>query len=303
MKVAVLLGGLSRERPVSLKTGAAVADAVRRLGHDVVTIDVGKDVAVRLMEAQPDIAFIALHGRFGEDGTVQGLLELMGIPYTGSGVLASAASMNKAFTKNLFRAAGLPTPASVVVKRGENISPETIPFTPPYIVKPSCEGSSFGLTMVRETQLLADAVAAAHAQDEEALVERFITGTEITVGILGAAEPFALPPIEIVPKSGVYDYQSKYTVGATDYIIPPRLALAAIARCQALALAAHTVMGCSGMSRVDLLVNDEETTILEINTIPGMTETSLLPKAARSYGLEFPAMIAKILEWGLEARR
>lgn len=302
MKVAVLLGGLSREREVSLKTGAAVVAAVKELGHEAIPIDVDRDVARRLLEAAPDVAFIALHGRGGEDGTMQGLLQVLGIPHTGSGVLASAAAMDKAFSKKLFRAAGLPVPDGIVVCAGDHRNGAAIepPFPLPWIVKPSNEGSSVGLVIVRSREELAPALDEAARHDRDILIERFVTGREITVGILGNDEPFALPPIEIAPKSGVYDYASKYTKGATEYIIPPRMAEDEIARCQGLALAAHRVLGCRGVSRVDLLVDGAGPVILEVNTIPGMTETSLLPKSAAAAGLPFPRMIGRLLEWALE---
>ncbi len=300
VKVAVLMGGLSRERDVSLRTGAAVVAAVEKLGHEVVPVDVGPDVATVLAQARPDVAFIALHGRGGEDGTMQGLLTILGIPFTGSGVLASAAAMDKAFSKRLFRAAGLPVADGLVVQAGDPVPEPSFPL--PWIVKPSNEGSSVGLVIVRRREDLAPALGEAALHDRDILVERFIEGVEITVGILGGDEPFALPAIEIAPKSGVYDYASKYTKGATEYIIPPRLPAGEIARCQALALAAHQVLGCRGVSRVDLLVNSDGPVILEVNTIPGMTETSLLPKAAAAHGLPFHEMIGRIIGWALEGR-
>lgn len=304
LKVAVLMGGTSREREVSLRTGAAVVAALERLGHSPVVIDPDRAVAARLIEAEPDVAFIALHGRGGEDGTMQGLLGILGIPHTGSGVLASAAAMDKAFAKKLLRAAGLPVPDGIVVGADEVAAGAWTapPFAPPWIVKPSREGSSVGIVIVRERAGLAAALAEAAAHDREILVERFIEGREITVGILGNDDPFALPAIEIAPKSGVYDYASKYTKGATEYIIPPRMPEGEIARCQALALATHRVLGCRGLSRVDLLVNADGPVILEANTIPGMTETSLLPKAAAAYGLPFHEMIGKLIAWALEDR-
>lgn len=304
LKVAVLMGGTSREREVSLRTGAAVVAAVERLGHCPIVIDPDREVAVRLLEAAPDVAFIALHGRGGEDGTMQGLLDILGIPHTGSGVLASAAAMDKVFSKKILRAAGLPVPDGIVVdtdalSSGSWTEP---PFAPPWIVKPSREGSSVGIGIVRDRAGLGAALAEAASHDREILVERFIEGREITVGILGNDDPFALPAIEIAPKSGVYDYASKYTKGATEYIIPPRMPEGEIARCQALALATHRVLGCRGLSRVDLLVGPEGPVILEANTIPGMTETSLLPKAAAAYGLAFHEMIGKLIAWALEDR-
>lgn len=301
MKVAVLLGGMSREREISLKTGAAVLNALSTLGHEGVGIDPGKNVAADIIAAKPDVVFIALHGRFGEDGTIQGMLEILGIPYTGSGVLASAAAIDKIFTKRLFRDASLPTPDFVVISRSDAVA--IAPFAPPYVVKPALEGSSLGMTFVHDPSLLSVAIAEARRHDADVLIEKFVSGTEVTVGVLGNRDAYALPVIEVAPKSGQYDYASKYTVGATEYIIPPRLPEAVIGQCQALALAAHKTLGCSGMSRVDMIVGESGIELLEVNTIPGMTETSLLPKAARAAGMEFPVLVDSILKWALEERR
>jgi len=303
MKVVVLLGGMSREREISFKTGNAVLGALATLGHEAVGIDPGPNVAADIVAAKPDVVFIALHGRYGEDGTIQGMLEILGIPYTGSGVLASAAAIDKVFTKRLFRDAALPTPDFVVISKKDAIA--IAPFEPPYVVKPALEGSSLGMTFVHDPALLSVAIAEARRHDAHVLIEKFVSGTEVTVGILGNRDPYALPVIEIAPKSGQYDYASKYTVGATEYIIPPRLSDKVIAQCQALGLAAHQTLGCSGMSRVDMIVGSngiEHTRVelLEVNTIPGMTETSLLPKAARAAGMEFPVLVDNIIKWALE---
>jgi D-alanine-D-alanine ligase len=315
MKVAVLLGGMSREREVSLKTGKAVIDAVRALGHQPIPIDPGRGVARDLVDSDADIVFIALHGRWGEDGTIQGLLEILGMPYTGSGVLASAAAMDKIFTKRIFRSTGLPTPDFMV--RTMNKKPDQIehssfsthhssfpppPFPPPYVVKPAREGSSLGMSFVDDPRDLPGAVQTAFLHDASVLVEAQVHGVEITVGVIGNDHPEALPAIEIAPKSGRYDYASKYTVGATEYIIPPRLPEVVIADCRALALQAHRALGCSGLSRIDMIVGESGIELLEVNTIPGMTETSLLPKAAAAAGIPFPELIGRIIRWGMEAR-
>lgn len=308
MKVGVLCGGMSREREISLRTGAAVIKAVGKLGYECISIDPGKDAAVRIAEASPDIAFIALHGRYGEDGAIQGTLEILGIPYTGSGVLASAVAMDKIFAKKIFRSSGIPTPDFVVVHNnsakgwveGIATGASRVPFGWPYVVKPSREGSSIGITFVDNADSLPAAIRSALTHDDDVLIEKFIAGKELTVGIIGTTSPQALPVIEIAPKSGRYDYESKYTVGATEYIIPPRLPLDVIADAQSLALSAHSALGCQGVSRVDLMLGPEGLDVIEVNTIPGMTETSLLPKAAAAAGLEFHELIDKLINWGLE---
>lgn len=304
MRVALLAGGMSRERDISLKTGAAVKRAIATLGYECVEIDPGPGVAKDIVDSACDIAFIALHGKFGEDGTIQGLLEIQGIPYTGSGVLASSAAMDKVFTKKIFKSSGLPTPDFIAIHNHkakgwvESVG-LNIPFAGPYIVKPSREGSSLGITMVDNPSTLPTAIRTALTHDDDVLIEEFVTGKELTIGILGAQEPQALPPIEIVPRSGKYDYASKYTVGATEYIIPPRLEREVIEDCKGLALAAHRALGCFGVSRVDMIVGPNGIQLIEINTIPGMTETSLLPKSAAAAGIEFHQLVDDLLKWGL----
>lgn len=308
MRVAVLYGGRSRERDISLKTGTAVVRAVKSLGYECIPIDPGFTVADDIVKAAADVYFIALHGRFGEDGTIQGLLEIMERPYTGSGVLASAATMDKVFTKKVLTATGIPTPDFISVTRREydgtagDLSALEIPFALPWVVKPSREGSSLGLSIVEERSALDKAVNTALSHDREALVERYVKGVEVTVTILGRHEPSALPVIEIVPASGRYDYESKYTVGATEYIIPPRLPDDIVAEAQALALKAHLALGCTDLSRVDLMIGDNGPQVLEINTIPGMTETSLVPKSAAAAGIEFADLVDRLIHWGASAR-
>jgi D-alanine-D-alanine ligase len=302
MRVAVLLGGMSREREVSLKTGRAVLNALGTLGYEGIPIDPGRGVASELIEAAADVVFIALHGRYGEDGCIQGLLEILDLPYTGSGVLASSAAMDKIFTKRLFRSAGLPTPDFAALDVGSLDGPLAAPnFGPPWVVKPSREGSSIGMSFVDTRDDLETAVRTALAHDPSVLLEKLVRGKEITVGVIGNAHPTPLPPIEIRPKSGRYDYASKYTPGATEYIIPAQIPENVISDCQALGLAAHRALGCRGVSRVDMIVGDEGIDLLEVNTIPGMTETSLLPKSARAAGIEFPQLVDRMIRWALEA--
>ncbi len=290
-RVAVLLGGRSDEREVSLKTGKAVADALRRLGHGVLEVDAGEDLAGRLSEIRPEAAFVALHGRWGEDGTVQGLLELLAIPYTGSGVLASALAMDKDASKRMFRAWGVPTAPWTVLEPGAPPRADEVGF--PAVVKPARGGSTLGVSVVHRPGDLAGAVETARRSDPRVVVERYVEGRELTVGVLDGE---ALPVVEIVPESGFYDYRAKYTAGKTRYLCPASLPEPVTARVTEAGLAAYRALGCSGAARVDVRLDpDGNPWVLEVNTIPGMTPTSLLPKAAAAIGLDFDALVARIL--------
>jgi D-alanine-D-alanine ligase len=292
-KIGVLLGGLSAEREVSLKSGAAVHRALVDRGYDAVIIDVGRDLAQTLVREGIEVAFVCLHGRYGEDGAVQGVLELLGIPYTGSGVLASALAMNKIFAKKVFAAAGLTVASYLVLRRGEERAlPADFPL--PVVVKPSQEGSSVGVSIVREAGQLAPALDAAFAYDDEILVEQFIKGREIQVGIL---EDRAMGAIEIVPKKEFYDFEAKYTDGMAEHICPPVLPDGLYRRLLAEGEAAHHALGCSGYSRVDFLVTDDGACyLLEVNTLPGMTALSLLPEIAqKEAGIDFGELVERIV--------
>ena len=290
-RIGVLMGGISHEREISLKTGMAVLNVLKEEGYNVVGIDVSFDIVQRLLQESIDVAFIALHGRWGEDGTVQGLLELLRIPYTGSGVLASALAMNKIKAKELFSYHCIPTPEFVTPQKGE---PEGLPFPPPWVVKPASEGSTIGVSVVKTKNELKEAFDYARRYDHQILIERFIKGRELTVGIL-KGEP--LPVIEIAPKNGFYNYHSKYTPGMTEYIVPARIDENVTEEAQRLSLKAYHVLGCSGCARADLLLSEGGVVfITEINTLPGMTETSLVPKAAAYKGISFLQLIQIILE-------
>jgi D-alanine-D-alanine ligase len=292
-RIAVLMGGLSAEREVSLASGASVHKALVARGFDAVAIDMGRDLAQELIREKVGIAFICLHGRYGEDGAVQGLLEVMGIPYTGSGVLASAMAMNKIFAKKVFEARGLTVAPYRVVRRGEEEGLETLGFALPVVVKPSQEGSSVGVSIVRCAEEFRPALDAAFAYDEEILVEEFIKGREIQVGIL---EERALGAIEIVPKKEFYDYEAKYTAGMAEHILPAPLPPELYRQVLKLGEEAHGALGCSGYSRVDFLVTDrDECYLLEVNTLPGMTSLSLLPEIAQGAGIGFEDLVEKIL--------
>ena len=292
-KIGVLMGGLSAERDVSLASGKAVHTALVTQGYNAVAIDVGRDIAQVLAREGVEIAFICLHGRYGEDGTVQGLLEMMGIPYTGSGLLASALAMNKIFAKKIFQAAGLTVAPYRVLCRGERFRSENLGFSFPLVVKPSQEGSSVGVSIVKEPAQVAAALELAFRYDEEILVEQFIKGREIQVGILAEK---AVGAIEIVPKKEFYDYEAKYTAGMAEHILPAPLASDLYAKVLAAGEEAHRALGCSGYSRVDFLVTEAgECFLLEVNTLPGMTALSLLPEIAQGAGIGFEQLVAKIV--------
>lgn len=292
-KIAVLMGGLSAEREVSLESGAAVHKALLERGYDAVAIDMGRDLAQVLTKESVEVAFICLHGRFGEDGAVQGLLEVMGIPYTGAGVLASALAMNKIFAKKLFQASGLTVAPYVVARQGHEPDLADLGFSLPVVVKPSQEGSSVGVTIVRRPEEFRPALEAAYAYDEEILVEQFIKGREIQVGIL---EERAMGAIEIVPKKEFYDYEAKYTQGMAEHILPAPLPPELYRQVLKAGEEAHSALGCCGYSRVDFLVTKQgECYLLEVNTLPGMTALSLLPEIARGAGIDFTELVERIL--------
>ncbi len=300
-RVGVLMGGLSAEREVSLRTGEGVATALEERGHEVVRIDYSvaparPGIDELLRAADVDVAFIALHGRGGEDGCVQGMLELMQIPYTGSSVLASALAMDKLKAKELFRLHNVPTPPYYVATRAslENLDEVHGSFGFPVIVKPRGEGSSVGVGKAANIAELAAALEDALTHDAFALIERFVKATEVHVGILDGR---VLGAIEVVPKSGMYDYEAKYTPGATEYITPPRIAPTRARGVMNLAERAARALGCSGACRVDVLVTEGENEyVLEVNTLPGMTPTSLLPKIADAAGIEYGALCEAILD-------
>ncbi|MDB4958743.1 MAG: D-alanine/D-alanine ligase [Myxococcales bacterium] len=286
-KIGVLLGGLSSEREVSLRTGEAVLTALRERGHEVVPIYVDRDVDVALRQEQIDVAFIALHGRWGEDGCIQGLLELLGIPYTGSDVMASSLAMHKGKAKELFRLHNLPTPAYYTLTAAETNDLAGVhgDFGFPCVVKPIREGSSVGVAICQSLDELGPAIERALCFDDEILVERFIAGKEVSVAVL---EDRTLGAVEIAPRAGFYDYANKYTRGATDYFVPPRLSPERYRGVLAQALRAHMALGCHGATRVDMIVSDSGNEfVLEVNTVPGLTPTSLLPKIADAAGISF----------------
>jgi D-alanine-D-alanine ligase len=300
------MGGRSAERDVSLLSGEQIYQALIEKGYDAGKIDVDENVVENLKKAAADVVFIGLHGRFGEDGTIQGLLEILDNPYTGSGVMASAIAMNKVMTKRVIESAGVPTPPFLVLISSNDFSIENVKeeiakkIGYPAVVKPACEGSTIGISIVKSENEVAAAIELAFSYDKEVVVEKFIEGTEISVGVLGN-DPVALPTLEIVTETDFYDYETKYTAGLSRHIIPARISEEERERAQQAAIAAHQALNCRGYSRVDVIVDENGTPhVLEINTLPGMTKLSLYPDSAKAAGYEFPELIAKIVELALE---
>jgi D-alanine-D-alanine ligase len=293
-KVAVLLGGKSAEREVSLKSGGMVLNALRSRGVDALPFDPAERGLDALIGERFERAFIALHGRFGEDGTVQGVLEWLGIPYTGSGVLASALAMDKLRAKLLWHAEGLPTPPYAVLTKDSDLRTVARKLGVPLMVKPASEGSSIGMSKVGSAAGLDEAYALAANYDHVVIAEKFIDGTELTAGILGDQ---VLPLIKIETPRDFYDYQAKYIADDTRYIVPCGLPAARERDMQALCLKAFRALGCRGWGRVDLMLNRQgRPFVLEVNTVPGMTDHSLVPKAARAVGMSYEDLCLRILE-------
>lgn len=302
-RIGVLMGGQSSERDVSLRTGAAVHRALCRRGYDAVTIDVGPTLSRDLQEQKIAVAFLALHGSGGEDGSMQGFLETVGIPYTGSGIQASAVGMHKVTTKTVLAAYGIPVPAGIVIKRGEKVTSAQAlkkgKLRWPVVVKPASEGSTIGVTIVKKSSQWGDALALAHKYDRDAMVEAYIPGHEVTVSLLGreGEAPLVLPAVEIVAPGGFYDFSAKYEKGKTQYLCPAPLSAVITKQIRAFALRTYEVLGCAGAARVDFRITPRgRPYVLEINTVPGMTETSLLPMAAAQAGIDYAELTERILE-------
>lgn len=306
-RIGVLMGGQSSEREVSLRTGAAVHRALCRRGYDAVTIDVGPTLSRDLQDQKIALAFLALHGPGGEDGSIQGFLETLGIPYTGSGVQASAVGMHKVTTKTVLAAHGIPVPTGLVIKRGDRMSRahamRSAHLRWPVVVKPASEGSTIGVTIVKKPAQWDAALALAHKYDREAMIEAYIPGHEVTVSLLGRTgdAPVALPAVEIVAPDGFYDFSAKYEKGKTRYLCPAPLSSAITKHIRTLALRTYEVLGCAGAARVDFRITPRgRPYVLEINTVPGMTETSLLPMAAAQAGIGYEELTERILESAVE---
>jgi D-alanine-D-alanine ligase len=305
MKVAVLKGGKSLERSVSLRSGARVENALARLGHEALPLDAGADLVERLLAEKPDVAFIAMHGRGGEDGTAQELLEIVGVPFTGPGVAACALCSDKVLAKHTLRAAGIPTPpwfafnqtafrelGAVEALGGLG---ERLGF--PLVVKPGRGGSALGVRFAASAGEVPEALVSAFSYDERVLLERFVEGRELAVGVLGSE---ALPVVEAIPEGGdSYDFEARYEIGRTRFECPAQLSDLERGSVVEAALGAYRALGCSGFSRVDLILAEDGPQVLEVNAIPGLTDTSLLPQAAEAGGLSFEELVERILELAL----
>jgi D-alanine-D-alanine ligase len=308
----VLKGGRSLERQVSLRSGARVEDALERLGHEVVPVDAGLDLVVRLEDAQPDAVFVVLHGRGGEDGTVQELLEILGLPYTGSGVLACTRAIDKVLTKQLLVAADLPTPEFFAFNETafkELGAADALPAIGqrlrfPIVVKPASGGSALGIKFAATPEDVPQALVAGFSYDERVLLERHVRGRDLAVSILeGPDGPEALPVVEAIPRDeDFYDFEARYEYGRTDFRCPAELPEETTARAQEIALATYELLDLAGFARVDLMLEEEtgEPLVLEANSIPGLTETSLLPQAADAAGIGLDALVDRILSLAFE---
>ncbi|WP_173916278.1 D-alanine--D-alanine ligase [Halobacillus sp. Marseille-Q1614] len=311
MKIAVLYGGVSGEREVSLSTGKGVIQALENRGHEVVSIDFNPSHLNELLQLNVDLVFIALHGRYGEDGKIQGLLDMLEIPYVGSGVLASALAMDKAKSKQIFSKEGIHTadsqayPIQQFTNIDEVIQRIKAEFTAPFVVKPNQEGSTLGLTIVKDSGQIDEAVKFAAASDSVILVEDFVKGREVTVPVIGKqGEEEALPVIEIIPKSEYYDYDSKYKPGGSEHIVPAKISDELTKQLQEDAVKAHQLLGCKTYSRVDFIIDgNNRPIILEVNTLPGMTPTSLFPDSAKVIGWSYDDLIDRFVSLSTQEKK
>jgi len=305
LTVALLSGGISSEREVSLNSGDQVFESLDKEKYDVIRYDPKRDLDRLVTDASKiDVALIILHGLYGEDGTVQGLLELLDIPYQGSGVLGSAIAMNKLVSKQLYQQFGIPVPPYMVARQGDAIDTETCSHRVglPLVIKPSEGGSSVGISVVRSKGALKSALDKAFEQDETVIIEAYIKGIELTGGVIGNSDLQALPIIEIIPDEAheFFDYEAKYTAGVTQEICPARIDDLLATKAQTYAKMAHEALSCKGYSRTDMILKDKDIFVLETNTIPGMTPTSLLPQAAAAAGLNFSRLLDRLIELGIE---
>ena len=309
MRIGVLMGGRSLERDVSLRSGRRVSRALAELGHEVLDLDVDVNLVPTLKNEPPDLVYIALHGKFGEDGTVQELLEILDVPYTGPGVYSSAIGFNKALSKEIFRREGISTPPFFVLSEATfqemgavhalSAAGDKLGF--PLVVKPVAQGSALGIKVASSQDELPEAVRTALHYDDRVLLEKYVSGTEVAVSILGNEELQALPLVETVPRSGFFDFDSRYTPGLTEYFCPARLDDDTTSRATETALRTHRALGCLNVSRVDIIVDEAGIPqVLELNISPGMTETSLLPMAAEVAGLEFNELMSKLVKLAME---
>jgi len=307
-KILVLMGGISEEREVSLRSGKAVLDALLALDYEALAIDFNSSAIKEIIEYKPDLVFIALHGKYGEDGTVQGLLDSLQIPYTGSGVATSAICIDKVLSKRFFNAEGIPNAPFRIIFNHDLTDPDILReqlisnIGLPMVVKAATQGSSIGTFIIKDENEILSAVNNAFKYSREVLIEKFIDGQELTVAIIGNEEPQVLPLIEITSANEFYDYESKYTKGMCEHIIPARIGEESQAEITRLSKLVYTLMGCRGFARVDFMLDKSgQPYVLEVNTIPGMTEMSLVPDAARAAGISFTELIDIIVRLGFES--
>lgn len=308
MRIAVLYGGRSEEREISLRSGASVAKGLEQKGHEVMLVDAKSGLVDSLQMLKPDLAFIALHGQYGEDGTVQGLLEMMDIPYTGPGVLASAACMNKMITKKLLVHDNIPTPDYILLNgKDSEVDPKIwaeqviSKLGAPLVVKAASQGSSIGTILAHQNEEILPAIEQALKYDPQLVIEKMIQGRECTVPVIGNHDPQTLPIIEIVSNNDFYDFQAKYNPQIGHHIIPASFDETTTHRVSEVAIAAYKALGCEGFSRVDVMIDaDNQPWVLEINTVPGMTEVSLFPDAARAAGISFPDLVERLVNLAME---
>ena len=306
--IAVLIGGRSLERDVSLRSGRRIERALVERGYPVIALDVDETLVPNLLSEKPDLVYIALHGKDGEDGTIQELLEILGIPYTGPGPMASLIGFNKVLSKELFLTSGIPTPRYFTVSSStleEMGASKLLPLAweklgGPLVVKPCAQGSALGVSVANKLEDLPEALVTALGYDDRVLLESFVKGREVAISIIDDGEPQALPAVEVIPRSGFFDFDARYTPGMTDYFVPARLSSEVAAEVERLALDTNRLLHCKELSRVDMIIGEDDTPyVLELNISPGMTETSLLPIAAEAAGISFPDLVERLVSLAL----
>jgi len=305
LRVIVLMGGKSPEHEISCSSGEMVLESLNSVKYEAFPLVITKEGKgyEDLFKLRADVVFIAMHGPFGEDGTVQGMLELAGIPYTGAGVLASALGMGKPMFRKVIKEAGIAVPKYLVLEKKDGVDGIWEDFKLPVVVKPSSQGSSVGVSIVHKKREIPPALKKAFSLGPRIMVEEYLTGAEVTCGVIGNSDPLALPVAEIVPKNEFFDYEAKYVSGKSDEIVPARISKELTKLVQKIALRVYQAIGCRGFGRVDMIISKGTPYVLEINTIPGLTPNSLLPKEAAAAGITYPQLIEKIIQFALDKRK